>query len=227
MITISPSILAADFARLGEECRAVEAAGADMLHLDVMDGHLVPNITFGMPVIAALKKVCGLFFDVHIMISEPQKYIRPLADAGADQVTFHIEAEGDPTDTIAMIHDYGMKAGISLKTATPVGRVLPFVPLLDNLLVMTVEPGFGGQAFNPAMCEKVKAACAERARLGRQDLTLQVDGGISRKTIAAAAASGADSFVAGSAVFRSGNYAAEIAELRALAQEAHPSEGEE
>ena len=144
---ISPSMLSADFARLKEELDRVKQGGADWLHIDVMDGHFVPNISFGMPVIRCIRPVSDLFFDVHIMISQPQKYITDLKKSGADLVTFHVEAEGDPAETIRMIHAEGMKAGISVKPGTPVEVLAPYLDEVELVLVMTVEPGFGGQGF--------------------------------------------------------------------------------
>ena len=213
---ISPSMLSADFARLKEELDRVKQGGADWLHIDVMDGHFVPNISFGMPVIRCIRPVSDLFFDVHIMISQPQKYITDLKKSGADLVTFHVEAEGDPAETIRMIHAEGMKAGISVKPGTPVEVLAPYLDEVELVLVMTVEPGFGGQSFMEDMMPQL-AWLRQRCRPGT---VLQVDGGINRKTIAAAAAAGADCFVAGSAVFGREDYGAEITALRELARAA-------
>jgi len=154
-IEIVPSILSADFARLADEIAAIESAGVSMVHLDVMDGHFVPNITIGPPVIAKLRKVSNLVFDCHLMISEPAKYIERFAEAGADHITFHIEAAGEPAKLIDRLHELGVTAGISLNPKTPVERIEVVAPLCDMVLVMTVEPGFGAQGFIPEAAKKI------------------------------------------------------------------------
>lgn len=218
-IKISPSLLAADFSRLAEELAAVEAAGADMLHLDVMDGVFVPNISFGMPVIASLRKVSGLYFDVHIMIVDPIRHIDALAKAGADGITFHIEAADDPGAVIDKIKAHGLRAGITLRPGTAVEELLPWLEQVDLALVMTVEPGFGGQSFMKNMMEKVTAIRREARRIGKSGLIVQVDGGVDRNTAGICAGAGADCLVAGSAVFGKNDYAEEIAAIRAAAEE--------
>ena len=219
MIRVSPSALSADFANLGQELREIEAAGADMIHADIMDGVYVPNLSFGLPVVKAMRRATGLFMDVHLMISKPMPYIDAFADAGADLITFHVEQQPALCgDIIRKIKARGVKAGISLEPATPIERLLPYLPDLDLVLVMTVRPGFGGQKFMADMCPKLDAVRAEQKRIGKEELILQVDGGINGETAAICAAHGADCFVAGSSVFDAPDYKAAIAAIRTGAQ---------
>lgn len=212
---ISPSMLACDFANMGAEANKCAAGGAHLLHLDVMDGHFVPNISFGAPVIAGLSKACDLPFDVHLMISQPLRYIDDYADAGADLITFHLESDDDPSAVIDKILARGCKPAIAIKPDTPAEAVLPYADRLAMVLVMTVEPGFGGQSFMADMMPKLTLL---RSRYPHLDL--QVDGGINLETVKAAAKAGANVFVAGSAVFKSADPAATIAGLCRAAQQA-------
>ena len=209
---IAPSVLACDFSRLGEECAAMQKAGADLLHLDVMDGHFVPNITFGPPVISALRGHLSLPFDVHLMIERPHRYIPQFAKAGADIITFHVEARSPIEETIQLIREQGVVPGLVVKPGTPVEAVLPYLDKIGMVLIMSVEPGFGGQSFMPDMLPKISAL-----RAGAPDIDIQVDGGISRETIALAARAGANIFVVGSAMFSQKDYAQGIEELRKAA----------
>src|SRR4051812_3019966 len=210
-IRIAPSILSADFARLGDELRAMTAAGADYLHIDVMDGHFVPNITIGPNVVKALRPHSKLPFDVHLMISPVDPYIRDFADAGADIITVHPEAGPHLHRTLQLIKSLGKKAGVSLNPATPVAAVEPVLEDIDLILVMSVNPGFGGQAFIASQLEKIKALRA-KIDAGSKQIDLEVDGGINPDTARLAVAAGADVLVAGTASFAGGpdTYAANL-----------------
>lgn len=210
---ISPSILASDFSRLAEEVISIENAGADLVHIDVMDGMFVPNITLGAPVIRCLKGKTALPFDVHLMIEEPIRYINDFASAGADIITFHIEAAKDVRATIDKIKEAGCKPAISIKPNTPADVVFPYLDELYMVLVMTVEPGFGGQSFMPETMPKVKAI-REEANKRNIDLRIQVDGGIDDKTVTEATKNGADVLVAGSYIFKSQDRKAAIEKLK-------------
>ncbi|MBE6828205.1 MAG: ribulose-phosphate 3-epimerase [Ruminococcaceae bacterium] len=218
MIKISPSILSSDYSILGAELKRMEDCGADMLHIDVMDGHFVPNITLGAPIVKCIRKSSSLPFDVHLMISDPYKYIPDFAKAGSDIITFHYEADSDIDETIDLIHSLGKKAGLSIKPKTPAEVVFPYLDKLEMVLVMTVEPGFGGQSFMADMMPKVSAVRAEAEKRGL-DTDIQVDGGISGSTIGIAAKAGANVFVSGNAIFSSDDAAATISEFKAIAGE--------
>lgn len=214
MIKISPSALACDLTKMGEEVCETQKAGADMIHLDVMDGVFVPNSSFGLAVLEALRKKTDIFFDVHLMIDKPEKYIeRYITECGADLVTFHLEATDVADECLATIKKYGKKAAVSIKPKTPVEAVYPYLDRCDMVLIMTVEPGFGGQSFMPDMLAKVSAL---REEINRRDLDIdiQVDGGINSETAKLAVRAGANVLVAGSAVFKSADRRAAIEALR-------------
>jgi ribulose-phosphate 3-epimerase len=212
-IIIAPSLLAADFARLGEEARAVQAAGADWLHLDVMDGHFVPNITFGPLVVKALRPHTTLPLDVHLMIAPADPYLDAFAEAGADHISIHPEAGPHLHRSLQRIRALGKKAGVVLNPATPVESVLWVLDLVDIVMVMTVNPGFGGQAFIESQLPKI-AALRRAIDAGGHRIHLQIDGGVTPQTAPRLLAAGADTLVAGTAVFGKPDYAAAIVAIR-------------
>ena len=198
---LSPSILAADFAVLGEQIKEADEAGAEYIHIDVMDGVFVPSISFGMPVIASIRKTTKKIFDVHLMIVEPERFVKEFAECGADSITFHIEATEDVDEIIGLIHGLGCKAGMSIKPRTPVEAVEKYLHKLDMLLVMTVEPGFGGQKYIPESTERIREIRRMADEQGL-DLDIQVDGGITKDNVHVVLDAGANVIVAGSAVFQ-------------------------
>jgi ribulose-phosphate 3-epimerase len=213
-IEIAPSILDADFAKLADEIAQVESAGVSMVHLDVMDGHFVPNITIGPPVIAKLRKCSGLVFDTHLMISEPAKYAERFVEAGADHITFHIEAADRSDKLIDRLHKLGVTAGICLNPETPVGAIEKIAPLCDMVLVMTVRPGFGGQKFMPEAAKKI----ARIREIVGPDIRIEVDGGIDPQTTPIVVSYGADTLVVGNAIFSKPDRIAAIKAIRQAAK---------
>ena len=211
---ISASILSADFACLGDEINRAVSHGCDMIHFDVMDGHFVPNISYGVPVLKSLKKCTDKPYDVHLMISNPIDYVDAFADAGADIITFHVEADSDIAATIEKVKAHGIKVGLTLKPATPAEEVFPYINDIDMVLVMTVEPGFGGQSFMSDMLDKISAIRAKAFELGK-DLDIEVDGGIDGTTAPLVKAAGANVLVSGSYLFKTKDIDSAIASLLA------------
>lgn len=215
---LAPSVLSADFSTLGNDIATVAEAGAEVIHLDVMDGNFVPNISFGAPVISSVRKVTDALFDAHLMIDEPIRYLEDFKKAGADIITVHYEACKDVKETLSVIHEMGIKAGLAISPDTPVSVLEPFFDCVDMILIMSVYPGFGGQTFIENSIQKIKDVKAMAIEKGRSDLWIEVDGGIGHSNIAMVKQAGANVLVAGSAVFK-GDAAQNVKELMQLLQE--------
>lgn len=213
MVKIAPSILSADFANLGRDIKSIEKHGADVVHIDVMDGRYVPNISFGVPIMKSIKGLTKLPFDVHLMIEEPSKYIEEFVKAGADIITFHYEAETHIDRTINYIKSFGVKAGIALNPGTPIGLIKHLIPCLDMVLIMSVNPGFGGQKYIPYSSDKIRELKQLKDELNK-DLIIEVDGGVGKDNIKDVADCGVDLIVAGSAVFKDGKIKENLKDLR-------------
>lgn len=212
-VIVSASVLSADFCRLGEELDRIRLSGAEHIHFDVMDGVFVNNISYGIPVLSALRKHTDMFIDAHLMIIDPMKYIDAFADNGADMITFHVESKSDPDKTLDAIHAKGKLAGISVKPATPIDAIYPYLHKADNILVMTVEPGFGGQGFIPETVEKIKALKSYIDENGI-NVHIQADGGINAETSGIVRNAGADILVAGSYLFKTADMSAAVSAMR-------------
>ncbi len=212
---LAPSLLAADFANPGQQLKDAETAGAEIAHIDIMDGHFGPNLSMGPGIVEAIRPVSGMVFDVHLMLSEPGRYVETFAKAGADHITIHVESEGNIAEIISHIHELGCSAGITLRPGTPVESLYPYLPMVEMALVMTVEPGFGGQSFMAAQLPKVTALRAWADKAGKL-LHVEVDGGIKASNVASVVAAGANMLVAGSSVFnKKANVADSVNAIRA------------
>ena len=211
MVKIAPSILSADFSTLGEEVKAIDDAGCDYIHIDVMDGHFVPNLTFGPPIISSIRRWTDKVFDVHLMIDPAQQYLEDYAKAGADIITVHAEADKHLDRSLQVIKDLGKKAGVSLNPHTPVNVIEHVLDRLDMVLIMSVNPGFGGQSFIPTALDKIRQV---KAMIGDRDIEIEVDGGVNAGTAKEVVEAGADVLVAGSAVFKGDDYAKTIQAIK-------------
>lgn len=211
MVKVAPSILSADFARLGQEIKDITNADADLVHLDIMDGHFVPNLTFGPALIKSIRPYTKIPFDVHLMLTNPQNFIEPFAKAGADMITIHLESDDNIQDTISVIKKFGCKAGLSLRPKTNINKLIPFLPMIDLVLIMSVEPGFGGQTFQK---EALKKIADLKDLIGQKPVQISVDGGVNDITAPACRLAGADILVAGNYIFKSDDYAKAIERLK-------------
>jgi ribulose-phosphate 3-epimerase len=219
MVQIVPSILSADFARLGEDIHKVEQGGATMLHIDIMDGHFVPNLTVGPPVVRSVRAITRMTLDVHLMVSDPDKYAPIFIEAGADQVSVHLEAARHLDGTLRSIQSEGIPAGVVLNPATPVSALEDVLGLADYVLIMSVNPGFGGQRFIPHALDKIRALDRRRRELGL-NFAIEIDGGVNRENVAEIVRAGCDWLVSGASIFKSADPAATVAEMRSMAQNA-------